>query len=277
MTTPDAERASRTVPWRLLAAGAAFGAAALVLWAIAYGTERWLEFDVKASHALDAEGYDIDVFLGSVRFVLPLAVVTIVIAAVRGRVRHAVAAATILVGGSVSCVALKLVLGRLDPFHGDAARGIGEFFPSVHTGAATSAAFAFTLLAFGCLRTYVAFAAAAYAAAVGIASIVAGGHFPSDVLGAFLVVAAWGSFGAAVLAFTGAVGRAGGDLRSCVAALVAAAVGGAIAVPVVGYIVDADWASHHGSSLVAISAFALVAPLIVAVFVSQLHSAEESR
>lgn len=278
MTAPDRAASPRTAgPWRPLVAALAYGAGALLLWAVAYGTDRWLRFDVEVTHALDAEGYDLDVFLGSVRFVLPLAVVVIVVAALRGLPRHAIAAATILVGGSVSCVALKLVLGRLDPFHGDAARGIGEFFPSVHTGAATSAAFALTLLAAGRLRLVVAFAAAAYAASVGIASIVAGGHFPSDVLGAFLVVAAWGSVGALVIALIGDAVDADENHRSCVRALALAAVGGAVAVPLLGYLVDAGWASDNGSSLVAISAFSLVAPLVVAGFVSQLHSAEERR
>lgn len=277
MTEPGTTALPRRVHWRLLAAALAFGIGALVLWAVAYGTERWLRFDVEVAHALDAEGYDLDVFLGSVTFVLPLAAIVIIVAALRGLPRHAAAAATILVGGSVSCVALKVVLGRLDPFHGDAARGIGEFFPSVHTGAATSAAFVFVLLAYGRFRMVVAFVAATYAAAVGIASIVAGGHFPSDVLGAYLVVAAWASVGAAAVALFGNEVDPDENHRACFRALLVAAVGAAVAVPVVGYLVDSDWASDNGSSLVAIAAFSLVAPLIVAVFVLQLHSAEEPR
>ena len=275
-TAPSTERqSSRAFPWRHLAAAVAFGLAALVVWAVAYGTERGLRFDVEAAHGLDTPGYDLDFFLFSVRVVIPLTIVAIVAMALRGQRRHALAAATILVGGSVSCVALKIVLGRLDPFHGDAARGIGEFFPSVHTGAATSAALALTLLARGRLRTPAAFAAAAYAAAVGAASIVAGGHFPSDVLGAFLVAVAWGSVGAGVLSFVGSSPRPNDEPGTCAPWLLGAAVGGALAVVLLGFIVDEDWARDNGSSLLALASFALVAPLLVAAFVVELDAAEE--
>ncbi len=204
-------RAGRAWPGRHVAAAAGFGLAALVVWLLAYGTDRGLRFDLEAAHGLDTPGYDIDFFLFSVRIVVPLTFVAIAAAALLGRRRHALAAAAILVGTSASCVVLKTVLGRLDPLHGDAARGIGEFFPSVHTGAAAGAALGLTVLAVGGLRLPTAFAAAAYIAAVGTASIVAGGHFPSDVAGALLVAAAWGSLAAGMLALGGGAGDGGNE------------------------------------------------------------------
>lgn len=267
-------RAGRALPWRHLAAAAGYGLAVLVVWWLAYGTDRGLQFDVDAAHGLDTPGYDVDFFLFSVRIAVPLAIVVIAAAALRGRRRHALAATTILAGAAVTSVALKTVLGRLDPLHGDAARGMGEFFPSVHTGAAAGAALALTLLATGRLRLPAAFAAAFYVAAVATASVVAGGHFPSDVAGALLVAAGWGSLGAGVVAMTGGgFGERGKHAWSLVPAGAAAAA----AVVVVALGVDDSWVSGNLSSVTALAAVALAAPAVVAAFVSELGAAEEGR
>jgi len=263
-------RAGRAWPWHVVAA-AGHGLAALVVWILAYGTDRGLRFDLESAHGLDTPGYDIDFFLFSVRIVVPLTIVAIAVAALLGRRRHALAASTILVGASVSCVVLKTAFGRLDPLHGDAARGIGEFFPSVHTGAATGAALALTTLALGRLRLPVAFAAAVYVAAVGTASIVAGGHFPSDVVGALLVAAAWGSLGAGVLALAGSGPGDGGE--GALPLLVAGAAAAA-AIPVLAFVTDSGWAADNVSSLTALAAVALLAPAVLAGFLTELRSAE---
>lgn len=265
-------RAGRAWPWRHVTAAAGFGLAALVVWLLAYGTDRGLRFDLEAAHGLDTPGYDIDFFLFSVRIVVPLTFVAIAAAALLGRRRHALAAAAILVGTSASCVVLKTVLGRLDPLHGDAARGVGEFFPSVHTGAAAGAALGLTVLAVGGLRLPTAFAAAAYIAAVGTASIVAGGHFPSDVGGALLVAAAWGSLAAGMLALGGSGAGDGGDSMQ---PLLAAGAAAAVAIPVVALVVDSGWAGENASSLAALAAIVLLAPVVLAVLLGELRSAEE--
>ena len=263
----------RSSPWWYVAVAACLGALALAVWLLAYGTDRGLRFDLGAAHGLDTTGYDIDFFIFSVRIAVPLAVVAVVAAAALGQRRHALAAATALVGASVSCVALKTVLGRLDPLHGDAARGVGEFFPSVHTGAATGAALALTLLARGRWRAPVAFAGSAYVAAVGTASIVAGGHFPSDVAGAVLVAAAWGSLGAAALLLAaGAPGHLlGGEP---VLPLVVAGVVAAAAVPLAGLAIDSGWASDNRDSLTALAAVAFLAPATFAAVLAALRTVE---
>lgn len=263
-------RAGRAWPWRHVTAAAGFGLAALVVWLLAYGTDRGLRFDLEAAHGLDTPGYDIDFFLFSVRIVVPLTFVAIAAAALLGRRRHALAAAAILVGTSASCVVLKTVLGRLDPLHGDAARGVGEFFPSVHTGAAAGAALGLTVLAVGGLRLPTAFAAAAYIAAVGTASIVAGGHFPSDVAGALLVAAAWGSLAAGMLALGGGEGDGGASVQPLLAAGVAAAA----AIPVLAVVTDSGWTGDHLASTATLAALALLAPAFLVAFLTSLRSKE---
>lgn len=273
MTVAEGSRArmGRALPWWHLAVAAGYGAAVLLLWWLAYGSERGLRFDVAAAHGLDTPGYDVDVFLFSVRVVVPLAIVVTAAVALVGRRRHALAAAIVLVGTAGTCVVLKTVLGRLDPLHGDAARGIGEFFPSVHTGAATGAAFALTLLAGARLRLPVAFAASFYVAGVASASVVAGGHYPSDVVGALLVALAWGSLGAGVVELAGSRSeQAGVSVRPL---LVAGAVA-AVAAVAVAFAVGDEWASDHASSLAMLAGLALVVPIAVAAFVAELSAAE---
>lgn len=271
------ERAGWALPWRHLALAAGYGVAVLAVWWLAYGSERGLRFDVEAAFGLDTSGYDVDFFLFSVRIVVPLTIVVTAAVALLGRRRHALGAAVVLVGASGSCVVLKTVLGRLDPLHGDAARGIGEFFPSVHTGAAAGAAFALTLLAGNRLRLPAAFAASFYVAAVAMASVVAGGHFPSDVVGALFVAAAWGSLGAGLIALAGPVAEPSARSSDGVLALLLAGVAAATAVVVIAFAVEDGWASEHPSSLATLAGIAFVVPAIAAAFVSELGAAENGR
>ena len=66
-----------------------------------------------------------------------------------------------------------------------------DAFPSGHTTAAASLAVALIFVVPARMRPFAAAAGAAFTAAVGIGLVVIKAHFPSDVLGGLLVVAAW--------------------------------------------------------------------------------------
>ena len=122
-------------------------------------------------------------------------------AAVRGRMVEAVGAALLLGLANAVNAALKQGLFALDPLGGEAARDTaGPSFPSGHATAAMSAGLAVVLLVRPAYRLPAALAGAGYAAAVGVASVADGGHYPSDVAGGFLVTAACaGAIGAGLL------------------------------------------------------------------------------
>jgi hypothetical protein len=67
-------------------------------------------------------------------------------------------------------------------------------FPSGHTTAATSVAFALVLVLPLAIRGLVALIGAAYAAVIAVATVWAEWHRPSDTIAALLVVLAWGGF-----------------------------------------------------------------------------------
>lgn len=131
-----------------------------------------------------------------------LLVTAVVIAAVRrGRGVPGLVAAGVMVGAALTTQGLKHLLAssRIPPdywyFPPDA-------WPSGHTTAAASLAFALVLITPPGRRWPVAIAGAALTAAVGLALVLLGKHFPSDVLGALCVAAAWGAIGFRLLALS---------------------------------------------------------------------------
>lgn len=230
-------------------------AALVAVYGLAYGLDAGLRFDVAAAHALGTRGYDVDFFLFSVRIAFPLALLAIALTALRRDLRRAGAAALILGGGIAGTYALKAILGRADPLHGDAARGIGDFFPSTHAGVATASALAAVALAQGRAAAPVSVAAAFYMAAVGIASVVAGGHYPSDAAGAYAACAAWAALGNGWLL----PGR-----RRAPGLHAVAAVAGAAVAAIVLFAAAPGWAGESGSAVAAVVLAALACPLVVA-------------
>jgi hypothetical protein len=83
------------------------------------------------------------------------------------------------------------MLGRADPFGGEGSRYISSAFPSGHATAAMSLALVAVIVAPRRWRPWVSVAAAGYAATVGVGLIVRVAHYPSDVVGGFLVAGAW--------------------------------------------------------------------------------------
>ncbi|MET0306398.1 MAG: phosphatase PAP2 family protein [Solirubrobacterales bacterium] len=124
---------------------------------------------------------------------LALLVVACLIGLLRGRPRSALAAVLVVVGANVTTQLLKALLAHPrvklaisgDPFEPNT-------FPSGHTTAAASIAVAYAFVAPAALRDLALTLGAAFALAVGASVVVIGWHYPSDVLGAYLVVACWG-------------------------------------------------------------------------------------
>ena len=108
------------------------------------------------------------------------------------RQRQAVAAVVLVAGANLSTQMLKVVLAhpRYESILGY--RQIGSTsFPSGHATAALSIALAFVLVAPRSWRPLAALAGAAFAVAVSCSVLVLNRHFPSDVLGGWLVAGAW--------------------------------------------------------------------------------------
>lgn len=121
-----------------------------------------------------------------------------------------------VVGGSVATArVLKLALAR--PNLGVAESTTHNSFPSGHVAAAAALALAFLFALPPRARWWFALPAAAAVAAVGIATILAGWHRPSDVIGGVLTAATLCALAAALLAGS-SEGDSNGrkaDLRRC--------------------------------------------------------------
>jgi membrane-associated phospholipid phosphatase len=114
----------------------------------------------------------------------------VAVALVRHRPRIAAAAATILVGANVTTQMLKPALAHTRI--GDAGAHVAAAsWPSGHATASLSLALCAVLVAPARLRPAVATAGAAFSVAVTFSLLALGWHFPSDVIGGYLIVAAW--------------------------------------------------------------------------------------
>ncbi|MGD9694506.1 MAG: phosphatase PAP2 family protein [Thermoleophilia bacterium] len=165
------------------------------------------------------------------------------LALLRRRPRLALGAAVLIAGANISAQILKAALPRPD-LHPDPWVPTSGTFPSGHVTVAMSLAAALLLVAPAVLRWPVAALGAAYAAGVGVAVITLDWHRPSDVLGAYLLTAAWTGVVAAVLSGPAGRGELADGIRSprtrlLAAAATVAAVGIVITVTVaVGRDVD---------------------------------------
>lgn len=117
------------------------------------------------------------------------------IGTLRRRFDLAVAAAVLVAGSNLTTQLLKTYLDRpnLDGFPAP------NSFPSGHTTAAASVAFALVLAFPHILRGMVALAGAAYVAVIAVATVWAEWHRPSDTVAGLLVVLAWGGLVSTVI------------------------------------------------------------------------------
>jgi membrane-associated phospholipid phosphatase len=130
-----------------------------------------------------------------------LAAIPVAIALIRHRYRLAATVTGILLAANVSTEVLKPLLAhpRADPLaYGPTPLPLGSW-PSGHTTAAMSLALCLVLVAPARLRPSVAALGAAFTVAVVYSLLTIGAHYPSDVLGGFLVAATWTLLGLALL------------------------------------------------------------------------------
>ncbi|MEJ5946724.1 phosphatase PAP2 family protein [Pseudokineococcus basanitobsidens] len=177
---------------------------------------------VRGRDLLDGRATDVLSLVSEGTLVLGV-VVLVVLAVLRRRLRLAVAAVALVGGANVTTQLLKhVVLQRPDLGLGSA-----NSLPSGHTTVAATLAVALVLVVPVAVRGPVALLGAAYTAATGVSTLVAGWHRPSDVAAALLVTAGWTALVVAGLRVLGgsATGRVG---RGWAAALAAAGAAGAV-------------------------------------------------
>jgi membrane-associated phospholipid phosphatase len=113
------------------------------------------------------------------------------IALMRGRVMLAAMATLLIVGANLTTEALSRVIERPD-YGVDLERAAaGNSLPSGHATVAASVVVALVLVLPSRVRGLAAVLGAGYAALVGVATLSAGWHRPSDAVAALLVVGAW--------------------------------------------------------------------------------------
>jgi membrane-associated phospholipid phosphatase len=127
--------------------------------------------------------------------------VVVFIALLRGRVATAVVTLLLIAGANVTTQLLKAGLYR--PVYGvDKMRdAVGNSFPSGATTAAAAVVVALIFVLPAKVRGLAALLGAGFAALVGVATLSAGWHRPSDAIGALLVVGGWACAGGLVLLF----------------------------------------------------------------------------
>lgn len=116
--------------------------------------------------------------------------IPMVVAIVRGRPGVAIAIGVILLGANVTTHVLKPLLAAPRPDNSSDAIGPASW-PSGHATAAMSFVLCSVLAAPGRWRSLVAALGAVFAVAVCYSFLALGWHYPSDVLGGFLVATSW--------------------------------------------------------------------------------------
>lgn len=121
------------------------------------------------------------------------------IALVRGRVLLGAVATAMVIGANLTTQALKVVVERPELGIDVARVGAGNSLPSGHTTVTASVAVALVLVLPAAVRGIAAVAGAGVVAVVGVATLSAGWHRPSDAVAALLVVGVWAAVAGLVL------------------------------------------------------------------------------
>jgi membrane-associated phospholipid phosphatase len=127
----------------------------------------------------------------------------IAVALLRRRPRTAAAVAVVLLGANVTTQLLKPALAspRVSPLLDDVGQILPASWPSGHATASMSIALCAVLVAPARLRPGVATLGAAFAVAVTFSFLTLDWHYPSDVLGGFLVATLWTLLAVAALSW----------------------------------------------------------------------------
>lgn len=193
------------VPWLLLAATAQV---------VGFEVVRRVFVDTAAGQRLDTAALAgntigwrhidelVSLVLGAMTVVSLLVVTAAIgfIALMRRQLMVALLATALIAGANLTTQVIKATLHRPE-FGIDLARAAaGNSLPSGHTTVAASVAVALALVLPGRLRAVAAVLGAGYAALVGVATLAAGWHRPSDAVAALLIVGAWAAAVGLVLA-----------------------------------------------------------------------------
>jgi membrane-associated phospholipid phosphatase len=170
-----------------------------LIYVVAFGTARGLDIDSRAlPRATSGEAWA-RAHVALRRAVDTVHVATLALAALtaafvalrRRRGDLAFVALATMAGANATTHVLKPLLAHADPFGGEAARWLDATFPSGHATAAMSIALVGVIVAPRHWRPLIGLAASVYAAAVGVGLIVLLAHYPSDVVGGYLVAGVW--------------------------------------------------------------------------------------
>jgi membrane-associated phospholipid phosphatase len=123
----------------------------------------------------------------------------------RGRADLATVVVAVVLGSNVTTQVLKHTVFERPHLISEAYR-LPNSFPSGHVTAAASIAIAAVLVMSRRLRPAVALAGSATTMIVGLATVAAGWHRPSDVMGAWFVVGAWAALATAAMVAIGGTG-----------------------------------------------------------------------
>jgi membrane-associated phospholipid phosphatase len=211
-------------------------------------------------------------FLAHLCDTLPYAfagVLCIALALARRRGWRALAVACLLAVTGVTTQLLKHALARPHLEHWLPEQVATSSWPSGHSTAAMTLALCAILVAPPALRAAAAMLGGAFAVGVGYAVLVLGWHYPSDVLGGFLVAGLWASLAVAVLHRVEAPEPAS---RPVWEPLVGLAVGaGVVAAVVLG--VRADTVALYTSERTTFAVGALTIALLALILVTTVSAA----
>lgn len=123
---------------------------------------------------------------------LALLVIACLLALRWGRPRHAVAAIVLVVGANLTTQILKAVLSHPRYQLALGYRQVSSTsFPSGHATAALAIAYAFVLIVPSAWKGWALLAGLAFGFALGCSVVALHYHYPSDVLGGWLIASAW--------------------------------------------------------------------------------------
>jgi membrane-associated phospholipid phosphatase len=194
--------------WRAILGSTLFAALAvaglLAVYYVAFGTHRGFDIDANAFDARAAAFERPDVtrvgndVLNTIS-VTSLALLggTAIVMALIWRGLPSALAIMILVGASsVTTQVLKQVVPEPDPFEQGLVREFSGTFPSGHATVAMSLAIAFVFATPPWLKGLVGLGGTGYAVVIGVLLVLLGSHYPSDVVGGYLVAAVWAGYSA---------------------------------------------------------------------------------
>jgi membrane-associated phospholipid phosphatase len=193
--------------WHLTAvASAGLAAALVILYALAFHVPRFGRWDAKALSGFllvqrprsDTVATTIVHLANPVPFTIT-AVGVAVIALARRRLVLVAVEAFILLGANLSTEALKPLVGPHKTVVLGAAATSVDSFPSGHATAAMALALCTVIVVPRRTRPVVAAAGALYSFAVGYALVLLGTHYPSDVIGGYLMSGTWALLALTVL------------------------------------------------------------------------------